>query len=152
MHEKAFPLAFQASPAFFPHTFRYSSCTTLTWQAPKIVGRNRETHCLASPERIVRQLRVKSLMPTLSFQKLARSGMWVQFGGFMVNQRPPSLRVLTILLLYHHDSCREPFSNSYYFKALWSSDCLPSPEIPSTRNVSWQLLMNHHYILAGYPV
>lgn len=59
--------------------------------------------------------------------------------------------VLTTLLLYHHDTFREQFSSSYYFKALWSSDCLPSSEIPSTCDVSWQLLMNHHYILAGYP-
>ena len=35
MHENGLPLAFQAPPAFFHHTFLYSSCTILTWQAPK---------------------------------------------------------------------------------------------------------------------
>lgn len=119
------------------------------------MGRNWETHCLELSEKIMRQLGVKTLAFPLSFQKLAPSGVWVQSGGFIVNQGPLSLwsaqRFFFLLLLCCHDIFREQFSNSYYFKALWSSDCLSSPAISSTCNVSWQLLMNHHYILAGYP-
>lgn len=76
----------------------------------------------------MRQQGVKSVVSALKFQKLTPSGC------FLVNQRP--CEVLTILLVYYYDIFREQFSNSSYFKALWSSDCLPSPEILSTYNLS----------------
>jgi len=56
--------------AFYDSTLSFlsSSCTAAAQLGPvkplKIVSRNRETHCLASPEKIMRQLGVKSLVST----------------------------------------------------------------------------------------
>lgn len=86
---------------FFPWRFRHPQLSLIIpsrtaaaqlWpdKPLKTVSRNRETHCLASPDKIMRQLRGKSPVSTLSFQKLSPSGVWVRSGGFIVNQRPPS--------------------------------------------------------------